>query len=190
MKLTSIIGIAIGAAVALMTFTNTASATTLEINGVKQTGAVTVKGSFKAGTSGLMTTTGGAFINTCTEGTAEGTTSTFTGTVVSGPVSSLTFEKCTSEPIVVDSAGTLSLEWIKETTGTLFSSGAKVTVPSPFGRLTCTTNNTDLGTLSGVSSGTATLTLNGVLNCGLLAPSAKWTGTFAITSPLGLGVTS
>jgi len=32
--------------------------------------------------------------------------------------------------------------------------------------------------------------INGVLNCGFFLPSAKWEGTYTVTSPEGLGVTA
>ncbi|HEV2858712.1 MAG TPA: hypothetical protein VGW80_09955 [Solirubrobacterales bacterium] len=204
MKLTKILGVVAAAAMALMAFASTASATTLEIGGVKQTSAVTIVSSLKAGTSAILKDTSGSFANTCTESTVEGKTSTFTGTTVSGPISSLTFKSCKEEPVVVDTTGSLSVEWIpttaKETEegktstkGTVRSIGAKVTSPSPFGALTCTTAaspGTDIGTLTGVSSGAATMDINAVLNCGFFLPSAKWEGTYTVTSPAGLGVTS
>ena len=51
-------------------------------------------------------------------------------------------------------------------------------MPSPFGTLTCTTSNTDIGTLTGVKEGNATMDINAVLNCGAFLPSAKWEGTY------------
>jgi hypothetical protein len=193
MKLTKILGVLAVAAMALMAFASTASATTLEVNGVKQTGAVTIKSSLKTGTSALLKDTGGFFANTCTVSTVEGKTTTFTGTTVGGPISSLTFSKCTEEPVVVDAPGSLTVENIAGTTnGTVRSIGAKVTSPSPFGALTCVTAaspGTDIGILTGTSPH-ATMDINAVLNCGFFLPSAKWEGTYTVTSPTGLAVTS
>jgi hypothetical protein len=181
MKLSKILGVAAVAALALMAYASTASATTLETGGLKQSGAVTLEAS--ANGSILLSATGGGFANTCTASNVLGTTSTFTGTTVSGPISSLTFSKCTNEPVTVDAAGTLSVEAITGTTnGTVRSNGAKVTVPSPFGTLTCTTSNTDIGTLTGVAVGTATMDINAVLNCGIFLPSAKWEGKYNLTT--------
>jgi hypothetical protein len=63
-----------------------------------------------------------------------------------------------------------------------------LTIPSPFGTLNCTTNNTDIGVLTGVSSGTAIMDVNGVFNCGAILPSVKWEGIYSVTTPAGLGV--
>lgn len=169
-----------------------ASATTLEVKGTKQTGSVTFKTSLKSGTSTLMTDTFGAFFQTCTASVVEGKTNTFTGTTVSGPISSETFSSCTEEPVTVDLPGSLSVENVAGTTnGTVRSINARWTMPSPFGALACVTASspgTDIGTLTGVASGSATLHLAATLNCGSI--TAKWTGTYTVTSPEGLGVTS
>ena len=94
----------------------------------------------------------------------------------------LTFSSCTNEKVVTDVGGTLSIENITGTTnGTLRSNGAKVTVPSPFGLLTCTTSNTDVGVLTGTASGTSVVHVNALLNCGAFLPSAKWEGTYNVT---------
>jgi hypothetical protein len=177
-----------------LTFASTASATTAEVGGVKQSGSVTGKASLKVGTSALLSDTAGFFVNTCTASTVEGSTSTTTGTTVSGPVSALTFTSCATEPVTVDTKGSLSVENIAGTTnGTVRSIGAKVTVPSPFGLLTCVTAaspGTDVGTVTGVASTAshATVDINAALNCGSI--TAKVTGTYTITSPTGAGVTS
>jgi hypothetical protein len=166
------------------------AATSLEVGGAPKNEAVAIKAS--AGGSLLLSATAGGFANTCTESTVEGSTEApFSGATVGGKVSSLTFAKCTNEPVTVDSAGTLTVENISGTTnGTIRSNGAKVTTGSPFGSLTCTTSGTDLGTLTGVASGKATIDVNAVLNCGFFLPSAKWEGSYTVTSPEGLGVTS
>jgi hypothetical protein len=192
MKYLKMLGLAAVAAMALMAVAaGSASATTLEKAGVVQTGAVEIKASLESGTSAKLQKTDGSFANTCTESSVEGKTTVFTGTAVSGPISLLTFKKCTTESVVVDAAGSLSIERIGSTTnGTVKSSGAKVTVPSPFGALTCVTSEgTDIGTLTGKASGQATMDISAVLNCGFLAPSATWTGSYVVTSPEGLGVT-
>jgi hypothetical protein len=193
MKFTKILGLVAVAALALMAFASTASATTLEVKGVKQTTDVTIKSSLKSGTSALLSDTFGFFANTCTASSVEGSDSTrTTGTTVEGPISALSFSSCKEEPVVVDTKGNLSVEWISGTTnGTVRSIGAKVTSPSPFGALTCVTAaspGTDIGTLTGVASGFATMDINATLNCGLI--TAKWTGTYSVTSPEGLGVVS
>jgi hypothetical protein len=201
MKLTKILGVVAVAALALMAFAGTASATTLEVGGVAKNEAITLKSSLKSETSALLADTAGFFANTCTASTVEGTTAKdeegkgdYTGPIVSGPISALTFTSCKTEPVTVDTKGSLSVENIAGTTnGTVRSIGAKVTVPSPFGLLTCVTvasPGTDIGTLTGTGDTTkhATMDINAALNCGSI--TAKWTGTYTVTSPTGLGVTS
>jgi hypothetical protein len=163
----------------------------LEVGGAAKNESVALKASLKSGTSSLLADTSGFFANTCTSSTVEGKTEgSFTGSSVGGKVSALSFSSCKEGNPTVDAAGSLSVSWISGTTnGTVSSSNAKVTVPSAFGTLTCTTPEagTDLGTLTGVASGTATMDVNAVLACGAI--DAKWTGTYTVTSPEGLGVT-
>jgi hypothetical protein len=189
MKLIKTLGIAAVAALALMAFASTASATTLETNGVTQAGPIELRGSLK--TSSLLKDTSGVFANTCLGSTFIGKDSTSaTGVAVSGPLSTLSFTSCTHSPVTVDAAGTLSIERIGTTTnGTVRSSGAKVTVPvTVIGVVvtaTCTTDNTDLGTLTGVASGAATIDINAEINCGSVLPSAHWEATYVTTNSSG-----
>jgi hypothetical protein len=194
MKLTKILGVvAAVAALALMAFASTASATTLEVGGVTKNSSVAIEATAEG--SILLTDTFGAFANTCTTSTVDGATTTpFTGVArIGGPISKLTFENCTedkNEKVVVDAAGYLTVEAISGTTnGTVFSDSAKVTTPSPFGKLTCTTPaaGTDVGKLTGVAAGNATMDISAVLSCGALV-TAKWSGSYKVTSPAGLGV--
>jgi hypothetical protein len=193
MKHLKMLSLAAFAAMVLMAIgAGTASATTLEVKGVKQTGAVETKFSLEAGASLKLVKTDGTFVFTCTESSIAGKTSTFTGTAVSGPISSFTFLKCTSEPIVFDKAGSLSVESITGTTnGTVKWSGGELTLPTPFGTINCKSGEgTDMGTLTGKATGQATWDLKAVMNCGILAPSVIWEGAYVATSPEGLGVTS
>jgi hypothetical protein len=204
MKLSKILGVVAVAALALMAFASTASATTLAIGGVKKNEAITIHATLKSGTSALLEDTAGFFANTCTESTVHGVTSVFTGTV-SGPitdevkegktvVTGLTFGSCKENPVVVDKPGSLTVENIAGTTnGTVRSIGAEVTSPSPFGQLNCKTAaspGTDIGILTGVAKTTehATMDINASLNCGAI--TAKWTATYTVTTPTGLGVES
>lgn len=187
MKHLKILGLAAVAAMAMMAFAASASATTLEVGGEAQNKAVELNASL-SNSSALLQTTSGSFANTCTTSNVEGATTSFTPTV-SGPISSLTFTNCTTNPVVVDKAGSLSIAYSSGTNGTVTSSGAEVTVPSPIGALNCKTGGgVDIGTLTGVKAGNATMDINAVLNCGFLVPSATWTGTYSVTSPAGLGV--
>jgi hypothetical protein len=188
------IGAAALSAVALLAFAaSSASATTLETGGVKRE-SVTVTKTLRTGTSIILKDTSGAFANTCTSVHEHWDADGFTLAKVGLIRTSTTISKCTEEPIVVDTTGTGSIEWISGTTnGTVRSVGAKFTSPSPYGSLTCTTAaspGTDMGTLTGVAAGNATMDINAVLNCGFFLPSAKLEGSLTVTSPTGLGVTS
>jgi hypothetical protein len=75
----------------------------------------------------------------------------------------------------------------------VFSEEAEVTVLTPLfeAEVNCKTlERTDLGTVTGVQEGSATMDINGVLNCGFLLPSATLKGSYYITSPTGLGVSA
>jgi hypothetical protein len=194
MKYIKMLGLAAVSAMALMAFgAGSASATTLEVATVTQNSSVTLSATLASGTSAILETTSGDFQDTCTSSTVGGKTeSPFTGTTVSGKVTTLTFSNCT-HGTRVKSNGSLSVEHIKNTTnGTVRSTGASVEVDSTtFGAtLTCTTNNTHLGTLTGSGHAHATMHINAVVNCGFFAPTARWKGTYTVTSPTGLGVSA
>jgi hypothetical protein len=182
------LGLAVAAVLASMAFASTASATTLETNGVANAGAVTTHAS--AESELVLTATSRAFANACSESTIESTTTTpFTGTRVGGPVSTLTFGACV-DSVTVHRPGYLEVENISGTTnGTIFSKSAEVTTGSPFGNLTCRTAaaGTDLGTFTGGVTGT--IDINAVINCGFFLPSARFEGKYIITSGPN-GVTS
>jgi hypothetical protein len=190
MKFTKILGLVAMAALALMAFASTASATTLEVGGVKQAGEIEIKAETASAT---LSDTSGSFANTCKSTVAGKDSTAQTGATVSGPISTLTFTGCTHEKVEVLKKGTLSVSWISGTTkGTVSSTGAEVKVPvTILGSVltaTCTTSSTDIGTLEGVKSGKATLKIEAVLECGSVLPSARWSGTYTVTSPEGLGV--
>lgn len=193
MSFTKIAGVSAVVALALMASASTSSATTLEVGGVKKTGAVTISATVSG--SSLWTDTFGTVLNTCTISTMNITTVTpFTGTRVGGPVSGISFGSCVedvNEPMVLTATGSLEIEVISGTTnGTVFLKNTKFTTPSPFGHLTCTASSTgtDIGKLTGVKTGEATLDINAVLNCGIV--TAKWTATHHVTGVEGLGVVS
>lgn len=207
MKYLKMLGLAAVAAMAFMAFAvSSASATTLEVGGVTKNETITITASLEAGTKAELSRTDGSLANRCEESHAHGYTTTFTGTHVVGPFTGhtaadkaagqkpedgLSFKKC-ERPVEVVDPGTLTITHESGTTsGTVSSIEATVKVGSPFGTLTCVTGTgtgTDVGTLTGVSSGNATMHINGVINCGFLVPTALWIGTYVITSPSGLGV--
>jgi len=183
----------LGLSLALMALVGTsgASATTLEVEGEPKTEQVTITASLESSTSVVLTNTSGSIQNTCAGSHVHGNTqSPYSGTYVTGPVTSLSFSGCTRK-VTVHNAGKLYVEHIAGTTnGTVSSEEAEVTTEIPLvGYVTCKTDGgKDLGTLTGVGSGHATLHVSAVLNCGALLPSAKLAATYVVTSPTGLGV--
>ncbi|MFL5874147.1 MAG: hypothetical protein ACJ75T_11850, partial [Solirubrobacterales bacterium] len=190
-------------AVAAMAFAafaaSSASATTLEVNGATQNKAVTLTATLDTEATFLLSTTGGAFSNTCKESHVEGTTvSPFSGTTVGGPVAKLSFGKCDPEGVTVIKNGSLTVENIGGTNGTVRSIGAEVKLPqTELPTVNCVTAGgagTDIGTLTGATNGTtnktatATLDIHAVLNCGFLLPSALWDGKYVVTTPSELAV--
>lgn len=174
----------------LLVFAADASATTLEVNGVAKNSSVTIEAALPGGVSMLLTDTGNVAANTWAVAPLVMKTSTFTGTTVGGSITGMSFTTGTEGNVTVDTAGSFSIERIGTTTnGTLRWSGSKLTIPSFFGPLTCTTSNTDIGTLSGVAAGNAKVIVNAVLPCTVIG-TAKLSGTYTVTNPLGLGVTS
>jgi hypothetical protein len=193
MTLNKTLGAAVAVALAVLAFASIASATTLEVKGVKQTGAVAIKATLKANTSLVLTETSGFAQRTCTASTLEGKTTTFTATTVSVPLTLLTFQTCTEGSFVVHVKGTLTFENIAGTTNaTVRWAGMHLTMPSIFGVIGCTTAaspGTDVGILTGVSTGSALLDFKGVINCGFI-PSTVWEASYVISGIEGLGVTS
>ncbi|HEX6206031.1 MAG TPA: hypothetical protein VFZ29_09535 [Solirubrobacterales bacterium] len=168
-----------------------AAATTLEVEGVTKNSSVTLKGNIVPGTSGILARTDGSLANTCTQLTLEGSTSSFTGSTVTGSVSAFTLGGCT-RTVTTDKTGIIHAEHIAGTTNaTVSSSGAEITTSTPFGTVNCKTGaGVDIGTLTGTASGHATLHLNAVLNCGFLLPSGTLKGTGTVESPTGLGASA
>jgi hypothetical protein len=166
-------------------------ATTLELNGVIQSGAVTIQASAPAGT--VLAKTDGTEENICNVSSLKGTTSVFSGSKVTGSLSELSFTTCKHEPVVVHTKGGLYIEHESGTTsGEVYSEGAEVTTWTSMGiRVTCSTGlGTRIGTLDAASSGSshATMTISAVLSCGVFLPSATWKGTYKVSSATGLGV--
>jgi hypothetical protein len=186
------IGLAAIAAIAITAFTaGSASATSLEVNGVTKNQAVTISASIAAGNILVLARTDGAIGNTCTTSTVGGTTSTFTGTKVTGALSVLAFTNC-NHPVTVHQKGQFYIEHEAGTTaGTVFSENAEWTSVTSWGfTVTCKTGaGTKIGTLQGVASGTQSMELNTIVNCGFLLPSAQWAGVYTITTS-GLGVSA
>jgi hypothetical protein len=189
MNYLKMLGLAAAGAMALMAFAaGSASATTLEVEGVAQNVSVSPILTLKSGTSMIIKDTFGVSFNTCTASELKASTaSPFTGETVTGAVSTLAFSSCTREPIRTHKGGTLHVKWIASTNATVTSSEAEWTTGSPFGTLTCKTGaGTHLGALTGVKTGNAMLDINAALSCS--GVSMKWEATYTVTSPSGLGV--
>jgi hypothetical protein len=187
MKYVKMLGLAGVAVMAMAVVAGSASATTLEIGGVKKNESVTLTASLKSGTSLAFKNTGGLFVNTCTTSHLHGATaSPFTGESVTGPLSSLTLENCT-RPMVVHAPGSLRIEYIAGTTnGTVFSENTEVTVNVGGISFPCKTGTgTPIGILTGTASGHAILDINVALDCLIWL---KLEATYVITGPTGLGV--
>jgi hypothetical protein len=182
------------AALVVLAGTGHASATTLEVGGVTQNKAVEFNMAVPLSGSAVLSKTDGSEANTCNESRIRGKTTTFSGTRVTGGLSTLNFIKCKNETVVVHSAGQLYIEHESGTTnGNVFSENAQFTVPTSFGFVvTCKTGEgTKIGTLTGSGGGFSswtTLHVSAVLDCGFLMPSLTWKGTYTSTWTDGLGV--
>jgi hypothetical protein len=193
MKYIKILSLAAVAAMALMAFAGTASATVLKSGtttlGVGTTIDASLKGSAKL-------ESGGEVLDTCTAGTVKGPITNAGGSnaTVTGEIKELTWENCT-KPTTTLKPGTLEIHHITGTTnGTVTGSGSEVTINGIFGT-SCvygTGAGLDLGTLKGVTSGSASLVINVSVPRtagGFLCPSsAVWNAEYTVTSPTGLNV--
>lgn len=189
------IGLAMVAAMALIALggAGSASATTLEVGGPTKNESVGLSMSLKSGTSLDMTDTWGFRVDTCI-GSSLGlkTESPYTGTTVGGKVSERGFWPC-NRGLTFTKTGQLRFEHIPGTTNALAYLEAELTFDnSAFGTFSCVTvPGTPFGTLTGVASGHATLDVNTVLDCfEEFHYSIKWTATYTVTSPTGLGVSA
>jgi len=199
MKYLKMLGLAAVAALALMAVVGArdASATTLKVNGITQTGTVEIGASLEGGTKIIWKDGAGTTLDECFGSEIEGKVTTVTGASVSGPLSKLTISLC-SHTTTTLAPGHLSITQIGSTAnGTVVSIGAEITIVSTtFGAsAVCKTGaGTDIGTLTGATNGTsntskfATLDLNGKISCGILGTST-WTGSYIVTSPVELAVT-
>jgi hypothetical protein len=165
-----------------------ASATTLEVGGVKKNESVVMEAVSTNWTT--LKSTMGETVNTCDLQFKVATTSPYTGATVHGKITSIT--GLCSHLRTINSPGTLSIASIPGTTnGTVTASGLSWKIRSTTFGIDVDCNSGEgahIGTITGVAGGHATLHTNGVLNCGFFVPSAKLEGTFMIRSPTGFGV--
>jgi hypothetical protein len=201
MKYIKILGLAAVAAMALMAFgAGTASATKLCTTAGDTTNCgshypinTTVEGTLTG--SAVLETTGGTVLDTCTGSTVSGkTTSTAaTGSTVTGNVETLTWTGCTFTTHTI-AKGSLEIKHISGTdNGTLTGRNQEVTIktglfgPCIYG----TAAGTDLGTVTGGNP--ASITINALVpltkdDGGICPSEARWTASYAITTPKPLYV--
>jgi hypothetical protein len=206
MQYVKMLGLVAAVAMALMAFgVGTASATTL----TSPTGTV-YKGEIVASVdhSVLLVEEGFGTV-TCTTGVVKGKPNAQSDTTtVTGSISTLTFgeprlggteeeSECEGQLATINvlKRGSLEIHVIGTgPNGTLTSSGAEVTV-TKFG-IHCiySTNNTDLGTLTGstTTKGQATMDINAKLNRVATSPfcaeHATWEGAYVVTAPSFLNI--
>jgi hypothetical protein len=192
MKYVKMLGLAAVAAMALMAFlgASSASATVLCKTATNPCGAGWVytgalEGSLTSGSSAVLESTGENPLieDTCTVSVVKGevTKDGGAGVNASGPVNSVSFEKCTNTTTVLNGTGTLELEG-----SVVKAKGFEVTVNAGVSCIYSAGTGTTLGTF--VGGNPAKIVVNAVVNKSggsFLCPSdSKWTAEYTIT---GLG---
>ena len=196
MKHVRILGLAVLAVMAAMAFVGagTASATTIDCAGVHCPVGTVIDASLTGSAS--LTTTEGTVLDTCTGGTVKGKTTT-TGSAsetVKGNIEELTWGPCT-EPTTTITKGTLEIHWTSGLNGTLTAGSTRTqfTVGTTiFGSCVFMLEpGVSFGTVTGTTSGDAVLHINAILHGTNLCPTtARWVGTYTITSPTPFAVTA
>jgi hypothetical protein len=172
--------------------TAAASATTLEVGGAAQNKAVTIEATLASGGTLVFKDSSGTTIDTCTASELKAATEfPYTNlNPVAATVSTFTLSQCTHTTDVLNK-GKLSFTWdTSGTEGSVWWSGVEwTTLSTVFGTDSiCKPGfSTKLGTLTGVSSGHATLYAKDTFSCGILG-NVTMTGTYTITAPTGLGI--
>jgi hypothetical protein len=199
MKFLKILGLAAIAAMALTAFlgAGTASASNLRIFGhATNLGVGTeIEATLESGNSATLEDAFGFTATTCAGSEVYGTIERTTPVgQPKGKLGILTFTSCPEKHAVkVLAAGELEIRNLTGTTnGTVFSSGARVSVFNTLLNQTCIANTgagTDIGTLTGATSttGKATMDINGLIPLeGCSASNARWTGKYEVKKPVGL----
>jgi len=210
MKPLKILGLALVAAMALMAFvgSSTASATVLcktnpKAGAGEATGTIcpsgeaypentTIEAKLTTGTKAKLITSFKTI--ECGKSAVKGETSAEVAEPLTGPEGTLTFEECNCE-VKVLKAGKLSTEHIAGThNGTLKSTGNESTVvcSSIFGNVHCiyATENTDVGTLTGGNPATlkAEATIPKLATNALCSEKSEWSASYEVTAPKPLFV--
>ena len=202
MKYLKIIGLAAVAAMALTAFLGTGSAsaqtlykyTTPSANDGIAAGTEIIS-TLESGTSAVLTDTLGGVNDTCPGSEVKASISTNNTTDGGGAVSILSFIGCGHTTHVLAN-GSLEIRNQPGTTnGTVISKGARVTIKSTIFGVSCVANTgagTAIGTITGAKAATAkaTIDINGVITLENGCGDSTWTGSYEVTSPLGLTVDS
>jgi len=193
MKYVKMLGLAAVAAMALMAFAGSASATVLKDGSGNTLPAGTeINSTLKTGTSALLKA---GFANiTCTESTVAGKTANAGGAseTVKGGITTLAFPNASCNATVhVLSNGELEIHSAGGSNGTLTGKGSEVTVA--IGSTSCTYGTgtgTTLGTLKGGSPAVMEVSAKLPKLAGgfLCASPAEWTATYTVTTPSTLTV--
>jgi hypothetical protein len=191
MKYLKIIGLAAAAMALMAVVASSASATALYNGATKVTAGTEIKGTLVSGGSSKLTTTEGTTLNTCTASTVTGTISNAgSATETVSGTANATWNGCVSGAVTQIEDGTLEVHWISGTTnGTLTAKGFKITVNTILGPCVYTAGTgTHMGVVDGVNPGTATMTVNAVVNrltgdtdTGTCPASGKWVANYSVT---------
>jgi sporulation protein YlmC with PRC-barrel domain len=143
----------------------------------------------KAESEGAISFDGKFGTVSCQKSTFEGKVESHDLDSAGGKLSSWAFAECT-EPVTVESTGSIEIHAVAKGEGTVTSSGAKISISTSVGTCVFTASTTDLGTLadSDITEGNATLDSDfaaiprtgGSSSCG---PSLVFTGSYDVTTP-------
>jgi hypothetical protein len=195
MKNFKLLGLAAVAAMALMAFAaSSASATALYNGATKLSNNATFDFSIPSGGSVTLLDTSSNVLDSCKTATAKGALVTNSGTP-SGLFSELTWSSCTF-PTKTLTLGGMKVTQIGTTTNGKVEANSTIEVTINtvlFGSCVYGVSpNTEIGTLTTASTGTATFDANAVakkFSGGPTCPeTAKWTGSYTSTDPDNLRV--
>lgn len=190
MKYVKMLGLLAIAAAALMAFAGPASATLTSPAGT----AVPVGTKIKATSTHSELT--GVINITCTSSTVEGTLTSNGAIEAAGTIETLDWSGCGNHTVTTTEPGTLEIEKTANGTGTVFSTGARVTVLTHslfLGTRHCIyrTDDTHVGTFTGsghagATTGTikaASQPIDRVATDSLCGEESIWHGHYVVTSP-------
>lgn len=188
------------AALAMLAFIGAGSASATELYETTKTLGVNTEIAATQAGSGILETTSGTVLDTCTGSTFKGkvTNAGGSGKPVTGDITQLSWTGCTNHTTTIV-LGNMEIKWTGAGTvnGTVIAKESKVTVAGIFG-VSCTYiagTGTTLGTLVGnTAGGNATISINAIvngdpLNSGLCPTDTRWTSSYVVTVPGELHVT-